>query len=96
MGQFHALFLRRIMGFFSASTDLQVSGGALRNLIRTPLIIKVAEKIEVRRISATIVNIDIYPTLRNLARLPIQKSTPGMSLVPLLTGRSHKTRSEWL
>ena len=41
-------------------------------------------------------NIDIYPTLLNLARLPIPKSTQGITLVPPLTGRSNKTRSEWL
>ncbi len=40
-------------------------------------------------------NIDIYPTLLDLAGLPIPNVAQGVSLVPLFTTESNNNRNEW-
>lgn len=63
--------------------------------IRTPLIIKPAVKPEVQGVSGMTLNIDLYPTLLELAGLPQSKSSQGISLISLMTGISNEIRTEW-
>ncbi len=68
---------------------------AFEESIRIPLIIKPAVKPEVQRVPAMTLNIDLYPTLLELAGLPQSKLSQGISLIPLMAGASNKIRNEW-
>lgn len=82
-------------GFFLGEHGLAGKWWGYEESIRTPLIIKPAEKPTVQRVRAMTLNIDIYPTILDLASLPIPKMTQGISLVPILTGASKNTRMSW-
>ena len=43
----------------------------------------------------TISNIDIAPTLCDLAGIPIPNIMDGKSLVPLLTNKRHSLKGQW-
>lgn len=56
------------------------------HMVRVPLIIRLPESITPRRIQdVDVVNVDLVPTLRDIAGLPLAE-THGRSLLPLLTG----------
>ena len=82
-------------GFFLGEHGLAGKWWGYEESIRTPLIIKPVEKSTVHRVRAMTLNIDICPTILNLAGLPVPKTTHGMSLAPILSGISKSTRTEW-
>jgi len=82
-------------GFFLGEHGLAGKWWGYEESIRTPLIIKPAGKSVVPYVSAMTLNIDLHPTLLELAGLPIPEPVQGISLVPLLTAVSNKTRNEW-
>lgn len=82
-------------GFFLGEHGLAGKWWGYEESIRTPLIIKPAEKPAVQRVHAMTLNIDLCPTLLNFAGLSVPETTQGFSLVPLLTGISKNTRVEW-
>lgn len=82
-------------GYFLGEHGLAGKWWGYEESIRTPLIIKPVEKPAIQRISAMTLNIDLYPTLLELAGLPIPELAQGTSLVPIFAGVSNNTRNEW-
>jgi len=82
-------------GFFLGEHGLAGKWWGYEESIRTPLIIKPAEKPAAQRVRAMTLNIDLYPTLLDLASLPIPKITQGISLGPILMGASKNIRKSW-
>lgn len=82
-------------GFFLGEHGLSGKWWGYEESIRTPLIIKPVDKPALQRVSAMTLNIDLYPTLLELAGLPVPESSQGVSLVPLFTGVSNTLRNEW-
>jgi choline-sulfatase len=58
--------------------------------LRVPLLIKVPNKTTGQRSNAIVEYIDVYPSLAELAGLPIPAHTNGESLVSLLDGKTRK------
>jgi N-acetylglucosamine-6-sulfatase len=73
-----------------AAGEHRISGGkmyAYEELIHVPLAIRYPPLIPTPRIDSTLVaNIDLAPTLYELAGIPIPDDVDGLSLVPLLRG----------
>lgn len=82
-------------GFFLGEHGLAGKWWGYEESIRTPLIIKPVDKPAVQRVSAMTLNIDLYPTLLELAGLPIPELVQGTSLVTLFTGASNNIRNVW-
>jgi arylsulfatase A-like enzyme len=55
-------------------------------VLRVPLVIKLPFDVPARRVRAQVRNLDIAPTLLDLAGVPIPQGFEGESLVPLMTG----------
>lgn len=69
-------------------------GGQLyQELVHTPLVIKSATTGGGRRIAAVVANVDIVPTLCELADLPLPPNASGRSLVPALAGEPLDSRA---
>ncbi len=83
-------------GIFLGEHGLAGKWWGYEESIRTPLILKPTEMPAVQRVSAMTLNVDLYPTLFELAGLVVPKLTQGVSLVPLVTGISNSIRNEWL
>jgi N-acetylglucosamine-6-sulfatase len=66
--------------------------------IRIPFILRYPGQVKNpgRRATQMILNIDLAPTLLDMAGLPVPDSMEGMSLAPLLTGREAAWRKAWL
>jgi len=58
----------------------------LSAVLHVPLIIRLPFPVEATRISTQVRNVDLAPTLLELAQLPVPASFEGQSLVPLLAG----------
>jgi len=56
-------------------------------VLRVPLVIKLPFDVPARRVKAQVRNVDIAPTLLDLAGLPIPEGFQGASLVPLMSGQ---------
>ena len=82
-------------GFFLGEHGLAGKWWGYEESIRTPLIIKPVKKPQVNRVYAMTLNIDLYPTLIELAGLPEPELAQGVSLVSLFNGMAKKTRNEW-
>jgi arylsulfatase A-like enzyme len=63
--------------------------------IRTPLIIHDPRAGQPRRVNSMALNIDLAPTILDLAGLPIPEAMHGVSLTPHLRGESGTPREDW-
>ncbi len=82
-------------GFFLGEHGLAGKWWGYEESIRTPLIIKPPEKPLVPRVSAMTLNIDLSPTLLEMAGLPKPELTQGVSLAPLMTEALSSGRDDW-
>ncbi len=65
--------------------------------IRVPLLVRYPKLIKAGATpTEQVLNIDIAPTLMDLAGLPVPKEMHGKSLVPVLTGNATTWRKDWL
>ena len=69
----------------------------MKSSIRTPLIIRDPRRKDAAgaRRAETALNIDIAPTILEMAGVDVPVSMQGRSLVPLLQGQSPEWRTEW-
>ena len=66
--------------------------------IRVPLILhdpRLPERLRNKRRAEMVLNIDVAPTLLDLAGLPVPPSVQGRSLLPLVQGGKPRWREEW-
>ncbi len=78
-------------GFFLGERGLSHKWLMHEESIRVPLILRAPKVAGGRKLHEMALNIDIAPTILDLAGLPVPPGTDGRSLRPLLEGRS----SEW-
>ncbi len=86
-------------GFFFGEHQLAGTGRwPYEESIRVPFIVRAPGLVSDpgRRASQMILNIDLAPSLLDLAGLPIPKSMEGISFVPLLRSASAPGRKAWL
>jgi len=65
--------------------------------IRIPLIIKgpgIVDKMQGRKLDPLALNIDIAPTILDMAGIPVPDEMDGISLYPFLKGKSAPTRAD--
>lgn len=83
-------------GFLLGEHGLAGKWWGYEESIRTPLLIKLPGASLVRRVEAMTLNVDLCPTLLDLAGLPPPSGVQGLSLLPMLRGESERTRDAWL
>lgn len=71
---------------------------AYEEVIRIPFIVRYPKLIgnPGRRLSQMVLNIDLAPTLMELAGLPVPRNMQGMSILPLLASKDIPWRKSWL
>jgi len=85
-------------GFFLGEHGLAGKWLMYEESIRTPLIIRhpwIPEKMRGRRSEEMTLNIDLAPTILDLAGVPVPKEMQGRSMKPLLFGQRVKWRDDW-
>jgi arylsulfatase A-like enzyme len=85
-------------GFFLGEHGLAGKWFMYEESIRLPLIIRdprAASEDRGRTVDAMTLNIDVAPTILDLAGVPAPKRMQGASLVPWLSGKSPTWRDEW-
>jgi arylsulfatase A-like enzyme len=72
-------------------------GGRLHDdLLRIPLVLRAPGRLPpARRITEQVRSVDIFPTILELARLPLPRGLAGRSLLPLLRGDAEPPREAW-
>lgn len=85
-------------GIFNGEHGLAGKWYGHEESIRTPLLVydpRLPSSLRVRRVKAMTLNIDLQPTLLELAHLDVPKSTQGRSLAALLHGQDAERRRVW-
>jgi arylsulfatase A-like enzyme len=85
-------------GFFLGERGLAGKWLMYEESIRTPLIIhdaRLPATMRGRRLTEMVLNIDVAPTVLDLAGIDIPPGVQGRSLVPLVTGRTVPWRTDW-
>lgn len=85
-------------GFFLGEYGLAGKWLMYEESIRTPLIIhdpRQPESVRGKRRDEMVLNIDIAPTILQLAGVDIPKSVQGVSLLPLVEGKTVPWRDDW-
>lgn len=83
-------------GFFLGDRGLSDKWFGYEESIRTPLIIRSPAWGKNQLISAMTLNIDIAPTILDIAGVDISQTMQGSSLMPLILGKTSKLRDSWL
>ena len=84
-------------GFLLDEHGLTDKRAAYEESIRVPLLLRYPRLGRAGTVSdATVLNIDLAPTLLRLAGVPVPPTMQGISLVPLLRGTASSVRSEFL
>lgn len=83
-------------GFLLGEHGLAGKWWGYEESIRTPLIIKPAERARGLHVHAMTLNIDLAPTLLELAGVDVPASMQGSSLVQFVRGERRPIREDWL
>ncbi len=85
-------------GYFLGEKGFEGKWLMYEESIRTPLVVfdpRLPAELRGRRLDPMTLNVDIAPTLLDLAGIEIPKPMKGLSLVPLLQGESPSWRKDW-
>lgn len=85
-------------GFFLGERGMADKWLMYEESIRLPLVVydpRLAKESRGKPVDAMVLNIDVAPTMVDLARLPIPERMQGKSLVPFLGGQPREWRSEF-
>jgi len=85
-------------GFYLGERGLAGKWYAHEESMRTPLIVRnphLPKRRRGRRLAPMALNIDLAPTIVDVAGLPVPENMQGRSLVPLMRGRERPWREDW-
>jgi arylsulfatase A-like enzyme len=92
-----AIFFTSDNGILLGEHGLTLKGRGFDPALRVPLIVRYPPLAQPgTHLEASVLNIDLAPTILELAGLPIPDTVQGRSLVPLLDGSAAALRSSWL
>ncbi|HDN80064.1 MAG TPA: DUF4976 domain-containing protein, partial [Chloroflexi bacterium] len=81
-------------GYMLGSHGLNSKSYVYEESIRVPLIISLPSRFKPRVCEELVYNLDLLPTVLDIAKIPIPESVSGRSLLPLLEGRRVEWRKE--